>query len=128
VTGVSPIALETEPSQIVSGVGGTAVATLGTLEATEVVGRSKEAILEKVKINIDIRNKIQVAGDEFARKYSLKSSRRNQDFEKDIDKLRSAIQDQKLILLEIDAYSKSGSAPKISAKDIKRTFVDFSDE
>jgi hypothetical protein len=35
---------------------------------------------------------------------------------------------KELILLEIDAYSKSGSAPKISAKDIKRTFVDFSEE
>jgi hypothetical protein len=104
------------------------VATLGTLEATEVVGRSKEAILDKVKINLDIRNKIQVAGDEFARKYSLKSTRRGQEFEKDIDKLRSTIQDQKLILLEIDAYSKSGSAPKISVKDIKRTFIDFSEE
>lgn len=128
VTGVSPVAFETDQAQIVAGVGGTAVATLGTLEATEVVGRSKDAILEKVKIGIDIRNRIQVAGDEFARKYSLKSSRRSSEFEKDIDKLRTTIQDQKLVLLELDAYSKSGSTPKISDKDIKRTFIDFAEE
>lgn len=126
VTGVSPLALEAEQSQIVSGIGGTTVLTLGTLEATEVIGRSKEAILEKIKIDIEIRNKVQAVGDEFARKYSLKSSRRSAEFEKDIDKLRTALNDQRLVLLELDARDKR--MPKDEIKALKKTFIDFSEE
>lgn len=126
ITGISPLALQPESAKIVSGVGGTTVLTLGTLEATEVIGRSKEAILEKIKINIEIRNKVQAAGDEFAKKYVLKSARRNAEFEKDIDKLRTAMNDQKLVLLEIDAYQKN--APKADGEAIKKVFIDFSEE
>ncbi len=126
VTGLSPLALEPDNSKIVSGVGGTTVLTLGTLEATEVIGRSKEAILEKIKITIEIRNKVQAAGDEFARKYALKSSRRSTEFEKDIDKLRTAMNDQKLVLLEIDAFQKS--QPRASTEALRKVFIDFSEE
>ncbi|HEX5170409.1 MAG TPA: Ig-like domain-containing protein [Cyclobacteriaceae bacterium] len=128
VTGISPVAFETDQAKVVSGVGGTTVLTLGTLEATEVIGKSKEDILEKIKIGIDIRNRVQTAGDEFARKYSLKSARRSPDFEKDIDKLRTAMNDQKLVLLELDAYAKSSAMAKVTDKDIKKTFLDYSDE
>ena len=75
-TGLSPVTLNTEPSKIVSAVGGTTVLTLGTLEATEVVGKSKNDILDKMKTNIEIRNQLQIEGDNLARKYALKSSRR----------------------------------------------------
>jgi hypothetical protein len=125
-TGLSPITLDPDQAKIVSGVGGTTVLTLGTLEATEVIGRSKDAIMEKIRLGIEIRNKIQAQGDEFARKYSLKSARRTQEFEKDIDKLRTAMNDQKLVLLELDAYSKPRA--KIENRDIKKAFVDFSEE
>lgn len=125
-TGLSPITLEADQAKVVSGVGGTTVLTLGTLEATEVIGRSKDGILEKIRLGIEIRNKIQALGDDFARKYSLKSSRRTQEFEKDIDKLRTAMNDQKLVLLELDAFSKPRA--KIDNKEIKKVFVDFSEE
>jgi thiamine biosynthesis protein ThiC len=125
-TGLSPITLEADQAKVVSGVGGTTVLTLGTLEATEVIGRSKDAIMEKIRLGIEIRNKIQAQGDEFARKYSLKSARRTQEFEKDIDKLRTAMNDQKLVLLELDAYSRPRA--KIENKDIKKVFVDYSEE
>jgi hypothetical protein len=128
VTGISPVAFETEQAKVVSGVGGTTVLTLGTLEATEVIGKSKDDILEKIKIGIDIRNKVQGAGDEFARKYSLKSSRRSPEFEKDIDKLRTIMNDQKLVLLELDAYAKSSAMAKVTDKDVKKTFLDYSTE
>lgn len=127
-TGISPIAFETDQAKIVSGVGGTTVLTLGTLEATEVIGKSKEDILEKIKIGIDIRNKVQSAGDEFARKYALKSDRRKAEFDKEIDKLRTVMNDQKLVLLELDAYSKAANQSRITNKDIKRVFLDFADE
>ena len=126
VTGVSPLAFEADQAKVVSSIGGTTVLTLGTLEATEVIGRSKEAILEKIKIDIELRNKVQSVGDEFAKKYALKSARRNIDFEKDIDKLRAAMNDQRLVLLEIDAQEKRQN--KEDLKLLKKTFIDFAEE
>ncbi len=121
-TGISPVVIEADQSKIVSGVGGTAVLTLGTLEATEVVGRSKEGIMEKIKIGIDLRNKVQSAGDEFARKYALKSSKRNAEFDKDIEKLRATLNDPRIVLLELDAYERN---VRIEDKDLKRVFLDY---
>jgi hypothetical protein len=127
VTGVSPVAFEGEDAaKVIPAVGGTTTLTLGTLEATEVIGKSKDAILDKIKTTIDIRNKVQSAGDEFARKYALKSARRGSEFDKDIDKLRFAINDQRIVLLELDAYRKT--QPKVDDKDLKKTFPDFAQE
>ena len=126
-TGLGPVTLEPDEAKVVSGIGGTTVLTLGTLEATEVIGKSKEDIMDKIKIGIDIRNKVQSAGDEFARKYALKSSRRMPEFDKDIDKLRAVMSDQRLVLLELDAYMRNSNANKAKDKDIKRTFLDFSE-
>ena len=123
VTGATPAVIGTgQSAKIIAGVGGTTVLTFGTLEATEVIGRSKEGILEKIKITIDLRNKIQGAGDEFARKYSLKAARRNPEFEKDIEKFRTALADQRIVLLELDAYSRN---LRIDDRDIKKVFVDY---
>ncbi len=126
ITGISPLALEPDNAKVVSGIGGTTVLTMGTLEATEVIGRSKDAIMEKIKITIEIRNRVQSAGDEFAKKYAIKSTRRNSEFEKDIDKLRTAMNDQKLVLLEIDAFEEKPR--KVDNEKIKKTFIDFSEE
>lgn len=130
VTGLSPVMIDAtdnpDAAKIVPGVGGTAVLTLGTLEATEVIGRSKDDIMDKIKTSIDIRNKVQTAGDEFARKYALKSARRQPEFDKEIEKLRTAINDQRIVLLELDAYRKS--PPKIDDKDLKKVFPDFAQE
>lgn len=123
VTGLSPVVIDQpDQSKIVSGVGGTTVLTLGTLEATEVIGRSKESIMDKIKIGIDIRNKVQSAGDDFARKYALKSVRRNPEFDKDIEKLRATLNDPRIVLLELDAYERN---VKVSEKDLKKIFLDY---
>jgi hypothetical protein len=126
VTGFTPVFIEGDQSKVVSGIGGTTVLTLGTLEATEVIGRSKENILEKIKIGIDIRNRVQSHGDEFARKFALKSSRRSYEFEKEIEKFRTVLNDQRIVLLELDAYSKNTG--KVSDRDIKKGFVDYADD
>jgi hypothetical protein len=125
VTGISPVVIDADQSKIVSGVGGTTVLTLGTLEATEVIGRSKEGIMDKIKIGIDLRNKIQSAGDEFARKYALKFSKRNAEFDKDIEKLRTTLSDPRIVLLELDAYERN---VRIEDKDLKRVFLDYGQE
>lgn len=126
VTGFSPIMFETEQAKVVSAVGGTTVLTMNTLEVTEVIGKSKDDIMDKIKINVDIRNKAQSAGDEFARKYVQKSARRSGEFEKDIDKLRTILNDQRIVLLELDAYKKK--QPVYTNKDLKKAFADFSEE
>jgi hypothetical protein len=127
VTGLTPVVIDApDQSKIVSGIGGTTVLTLGTLEATEVIGRSKEGIMERIKNSIEIRNRVQAAGDDFARKYALKSARRNIEFDKDIEKLRAVLNDQKIVLLELDSYSKNPS--KIEDKDIRKVFVDYAEE
>ncbi len=126
VTGITPVVIHSpDESKIVSGIGGTTVLTLGTLEATEVIGRSKESIMDKIKNGIDIRNRAQAAGDEFARKYALKLSRRSADFDKDIEKLRAVLNDQRIVLLELDAYSKN--TERIDDRDIKKVFLDFAE-
>ena len=126
LTGVSPVFLQDDPQNYVTGVGGTAVLTLGTLEATEVLGRSKDDILDKLRINIDIRNQIQAQGDQFARKYALKTKRRDQGFNADVDKLKATLNNKKLILLELPADWEN---PKKSTdKNIRKTFPDFNNE
>lgn len=123
VTGISPVVIDQpDQSKIVSGVGGTTVLTLGTLEATEVIGRSKESIMDKIKTGIEIRNKVQSAGDDFARKYALKSLRRNSEFDKDIEKLRATLNDPRIVLLELDAYERN---VRVEEKDLKKIFLDY---
>ncbi len=125
-TGLSPVVLETGSSKVVSALGGTATLTLGTLEATEVLGKSKADILDKQKINIEIRNMAQLEGDNFARKYAIKSSRRNKEFDADRDKLLPIINHQKLVLLELDATRNP--TKRTTSKELKKTFTDFTEE
>jgi hypothetical protein len=127
-TGLSPVILSDNPDsyRAISAIGGTTVLTLGTLEATEVIGKSKNEILDKLKINVEIRNQLQLEGDNFARKYALKSARREKSFDADRDKLLPIINNQKLEFLELSA--EQTSQPKFDNKEIKKTFVDFSEE
>lgn len=125
-TGLSPVIFKPDESKVVSAVGGTTVLTLGTLEATEVIGKSKNDILDRQKLNSDIRNQLQVEGDNFARKYALKSMRRGKDFETDREKLLPVINNPKLPQLELDASKPS--MPNYTSKEMRTTFPDFSDE
>lgn len=125
-TGLSPVILKNpDQSKVVSGIGGTTVLTLGTLEATEVIGKSKSDILDKMKVNVEIRNQLQVEGDNFARRYALKSARRQKEFDADREKLLPIINNQKLVLLELDAAQRNRNPEN---KEIKKTFPDFADE
>jgi hypothetical protein len=128
VSGFSPLMFEPSTAKYVGAIGGTTVLTLGTLEAAEVIGKSKQDIMERIKVNIEIRNKVQSAGDEFARRFALKSARRSTEFEKEIDKLRIVMNDQKIVILQLDAENKFINRSKISSKEIKNVFLDYSEE
>lgn len=126
-TGLSPVVLSNDPSsyKTISAVGGTTVLTLGTLEATEVIGKSKNELLDKIKTNVELRNQLQLEGDNFARKYALKSMRRDKSFDADKDKFLPLLNSQKLETLEINALKIT--SPKYDTKELKKTFADFSE-
>jgi len=124
MTGISPLVLQTDPSKAVSVVGGTSVLTINSLEAGQVIGRSANDYQNQMKTNRDLRTQLQLKGNFFARKYSLKSMRRSSEFETDRDELVRLLNNDQLSTLEISARAQS--VP--SAKEIKKTFTDFSDE
>jgi len=90
-----------------------------------VIGKSKSDILEQMKICVEFRNQLQLEGDNFARKYALKSERRKKEFDSDREKLLPIINNQKLLLLELDASRREY---KYDRRDLKKTFADFNDD
>jgi hypothetical protein len=124
ITGITPLFLQPDPSKTVSVVGGTSVMTLNSLEAGQVIGRSANEYQNKMKSNRDLRTQLQLRGNYFARKYSLKSSRRNPEFENDRDELTRLLNSDAIATLEIPA--KSQGIP--TGKEIKATFADFNEE
>lgn len=124
VTGIAPVMID-EPatSKKITAVGGTTVMTIGTLEATEVIGRSTKDLVERLNYIIEKRNELQTKGDVFARKYALKSSRRKPEFLKDVDDFVAVMNLKGLVALELDASWTNKH--KASDENIAKTFKDF---
>ncbi|MDO1445995.1 hypothetical protein Q0590_07010 [Rhodocytophaga aerolata] len=126
-SGLSPVVIQAPTTQkIVSTVGGTTVMTMGTLEATEVIGRSTKDLLDRVNYVMEKRHEIQTKGDIFARKYALKSSRRRPEFIKDLDDFVAAMNLKGLVALELDAGWENKQ--KATDAQISKTFKDFNGE
>jgi hypothetical protein len=130
VTGVAPAVTGKSSSQnaqanqrIISAIGGTAVLTMGTLEATEVIGKSMKDLLDRYNYVLGKRSELQNKGDVFAREFSLKSTRRNGEFIKRLDDFRNSMSLSGLVALELDANWQSKK--EATDKAIKRTFKDF---
>ncbi|MCC9167300.1 hypothetical protein [Pontibacter harenae] len=127
VTGISPVVVE-EPttSKRITTIGGTVVMTIGTLEATEVIGRSTKDLVERLNYIMEKRNELQTKGDIFARKYALKSSRRKAEFMKDVDDFVAVMNLKGLVALELDASWQNKQKP--TNENVAKTFKDFSPE
>ncbi|WP_162053360.1 hypothetical protein [Pontibacter pamirensis] len=125
VTGISPVVVE-EPgtSKKITAVGGTMVMTIGTLEATEVIGRSTKDLIERLNYIMEKRNELQTKGDIFARKYALKSSRRSPEFMKEVDNFVAVMSLKGMVALELDAGWQNKSKP--TNENVTKTFKDFS--
>ncbi|KAA9353555.1 hypothetical protein [Larkinella humicola] len=130
VTGVTPAVIANNKSttvqtnlRYVSAVGGTAVLTMGTLEATEVIGKSMKDLLDRFNYVMSKKSELQNKGDVFAREFALKATRRNQDFVRKLDDFRAALSLSGLVALELDAAWKSKS--EASDKALKQMFKDF---
>ncbi len=130
VTGVTPAVTGSGTSQsaqnngrLISAVGGTAVLTMGTLEATEVIGKSMKDLLDRYNYVLGKRSELQNKGDVFAREFALKSTRRNGEFVKKLDDFRNSMSLSGLVALELDANWQSKK--EANDKALKRTFKDF---
>ncbi|MGK0137051.1 MAG: hypothetical protein ACI9DJ_000495 [Algoriphagus sp.] len=127
-TGLSSIFTKNKESlqRTISTVGGTTVLTIGTLEATEVIGKSMKDILDRLNYIIEKKNEIQTKGDIFARDYSLKSTRRENGFNKNMDNFMTAMNLKGLVALELDAGWESKKMGNDFA--IRKNFKDFGAE
>lgn len=126
-TGLAPVIAGTSRPSLKTGittVGGTTVMTIGTLEATEVIGRSTKDLLDRFNYVMEKKNELQNKGDIFAREYSLKSTRRTNDFIRKLDEFRALMNLRGLVALELDANWENKK--EANDKAIKQTFKDFS--
>ena len=123
VTGASTSPTTQSSGRIVSAIGGTAVLTMGTLEATEVIGKSMKDLLDRYNYVLGKRSELQNKGDVFAREFALKSARRSNEFIKKLDDFRNSMSLSGLVALELDANWQSRK--EATDKALKRTFKDF---
>ncbi len=124
VTGLSPIVLQPDPAKAVTVIGGTSVLTLNSLEAGQVIGKNAQEFQNQIKTNRDLRNQLQLKGNYFARKYALKTNRRNAEFELDRDDLARIINSDAVASLKLPGESQ----PVPVGKDIRKIFADFSEQ
>ncbi|MBO0951768.1 hypothetical protein J2I46_24510 [Fibrella sp. HMF5405] len=130
VTGVAPAVTNAQSSvqaqsnqRLISAIGGTAVLTMGTLEATEVIGKSMKDLLDRYNYVLGKKSELQNKGDVFAREFALKSARRSPEFIKRLDEFRNAMSLSGLVALELDANWQNKK--EATDKALKRTFKDF---
>lgn len=112
-----------ETQRLISTIGGTTVLTIGTLEATEVIGKSMKDIIDRLNYVIEKKNELQTKGDIYARDFSLKSSRRNADYLRKTDDFMAVMNLKGLVALELSASWESKT--KLSDNNIKKIYKDF---
>ncbi|GGC08024.1 hypothetical protein [Dyadobacter sediminis] len=123
-TGLAPVvATDQNVRGYITTIGGTTVATVGTLEATEVIGKSVNGLLDRFNYVMQKKNELQNKGDVFAREYSQKSARRQPDFIRKLDEFKSLMNLSGLVALELDANWENKKEATDTA--IKKAFKDF---
>jgi len=126
-TGLAPVIAPKEKPEVrgvITTIGGTTVATIGTLEATEVIGKSMKDLLDRFNYVMDKKSEVQNKGDVFSREYGTKAARRQPEFIKKLDEFKAVMAMKGLVALELDANweSKQEGTDKV----IKKTFKDYS--
>lgn len=124
-TGLSSIIAkgDVDTQRLISAVGGTTTLTIGTLEATEVIGKSMKDVIDRLNYVIEKKNEIQTKGDIFSRDFSLKAARRTNDFLKKVDEFNNSMNLKGMVALELNAAWESKKKP--TSANIKKTFKDF---
>lgn len=123
-TGLSPVILsDNQTQQYVAGIGGTTSMTIGSLEASNVIGKDASNIYENLSYINQKLIELQTQGNLFAGKYALSINRRNKDFSDDLRKLILLLNLDKVTQLELDPSWKNPR--KANDKNIKETFSDY---
>lgn len=125
LTGLSPIIFIDNPDgqKVAAGLGGTATATIGTLEASNVIGEPPSDIMRDLNYVSQKKNDLLVYGNVFASKYALPLSKRDRSFQSDLSSLTIHLNLKDIANLDLDASwenSKEGTS-----KNIKKIFKDF---
>lgn len=112
ITAVSPLMIEDQKDkQMVTGIGGATVMTIGTLEAADVIAKSPNEFIQNLNKIIEKKNELLMHGNVFARRYSTVLSRREKDFQKDLENLMSRLIMKDVATLELDAGWKNPKKP-----------------
>lgn len=125
LTGLSPIIFMDNPDgqKIAAGLGGTATATIGTLEASNVIGEPPSDIMRDLNYVSQKRNDLLVYGNVFASKYALPLSKRDRAFQSDLRSLSIHLNLKDVAKLELDAtWENSKDA---TSRNIKKVYKDF---
>ncbi len=128
LTGLSPVIFIENPDgqKIAAGVGGTATATIGTLEASSVIGESPTDLMRDLNYVSQKRSDLLIHGNIFASKYALPLSKRDKGFQNDLRTLAIQLNLQDIAKLELDAtWENSRDA---TPRNIKRVFKDFNQD
>ncbi|MCE7061758.1 hypothetical protein [Dyadobacter sp. CY343] len=124
-TGLAPVIAKTDANTrgYITTIGGTTVATVGTLEATEVIGKSVNGLLDRFNYVMQKKNELQNKGDVFAREYGQKSARRHPDFIRRLDEFKALMNLSGLVALELDARWENKKDATDNA--LRKTFKDY---
>lgn len=122
LTGLATI-IDGDAQKWVAGIGGTATATLGTLEASDVIGEPPSEIMQKLNYVSQKKNDLIVYGNVFASKYALPLSRREGSYQSDLRSLSIHLNLKDIAKLELDSTWENSKNP--TDKNIKREFKDF---
>lgn len=122
LTGLATI-IEGNAQKWITGLGGTATATLGTLEASNVIGEPPSEVMLKLSYVSQKRNDLVVYGNVFASKYALPLSRRSGSFQSDLRGLSINLNLKDISKLELDSTWENSK--KSSDRNIKKEFKDF---
>jgi hypothetical protein len=125
LTGLSPIIFINNPDgqKIAAGLGGTATATIGTLEASNVIGEPPSDIMRDLNYVSQKRNDLLIYGNVFASKYALPVSKRDNSFQSDLRSLSIHLSIKDGANLDLDAGWENKK--DASSKNIKKIFKDF---
>ncbi len=125
LTGLSPVIfLDNDNGQtILTAIGGTATATLSSLEASGIIGDSPSDIMKKLSKVSEKRNNLMIYGNVFAGKYALPLERRGGAFQNDLQNLTLRLNIEDSAELDLDPTWVN---PKQATDDnIKKVYKDF---
>ena len=123
ITGLSPLFLQQTAQEVTTGIGGTTTLTLGTLEASNVIGKSPSEIMQKLSDVIKKKNELEVQGNLFAGEYALVPDRRKEQFGDDLKKLTMMLNLKDIPLVELPANWKNPK--RATDRNLNKVFPDY---